>query len=97
VVDPRWVKPVDPALVKLAATHRLVVTVEDGLRAGGVGTAIAQTCGDAGVNTPVRNYGIPSEFLNHGTRSEVLAEIGLSAADITRGILQALQTDVTSV
>jgi 1-deoxy-D-xylulose-5-phosphate synthase len=88
-------------LVDLAATHRLVVTVEDGLRVGGVGTAIAQACGDAGVDTPVRNYGIPPEFLGHGTRSEVLAKIGLSAQDISRGVLETMARlasgDVASV
>jgi 1-deoxy-D-xylulose-5-phosphate synthase len=90
VVDPRWVKPVDPALVALAGAHRLLVTVEDGLRAGGIGTAIAQACGDAGVDTPVRNYGIPSEFLGHGTRAEVLAAVGLSAQDISRGVVETI-------
>ncbi|HEY3604600.1 MAG TPA: 1-deoxy-D-xylulose-5-phosphate synthase [Sporichthyaceae bacterium] len=90
VVDPRWIKPVDPALVSLAATHRLVVTVEDGLRVGGVGTAIAQTCGDAGVDTPVRNYGIPAEFLGHGTRNQVLMEIGLTAQEISRGVVETM-------
>jgi 1-deoxy-D-xylulose-5-phosphate synthase len=90
VVDPRWIKPVDPALVDLAATHRLVVTVEDGLRVGGGGTAIAQACGDAGVDTPVRNYGIPPEFLPHGTRGEVLSGIGLTAEDISRGVVETM-------
>ena len=49
VVDPRWVKPVDEALVPLAARHRLVVTVEDNGRVGGVGSAVAQALRDAGV------------------------------------------------
>ncbi len=59
VLDPRWVKPVDPALPDLAASHRLVVTVEDNLRAGGVGSAVAQALRDAEVTVPLQDFGIP--------------------------------------
>jgi 1-deoxy-D-xylulose-5-phosphate synthase len=89
VVDPRWVKPVDPALVGLAAQHALVVTVEDGVRAGGVGGAIAAALRDADVRTPLRDFGVPLRFLDHATRAEVLAEIGLTAQDIARALVEA--------
>ncbi|MFJ5233901.1 1-deoxy-D-xylulose-5-phosphate synthase [Kitasatospora sp. NPDC088391] len=79
VVDPRWVKPVDAALPGLAARHRLVVTVEDNGRAGGVGSAIAQALRDADVDVPLRDFGIPQEFLDHASRAEILEEIGLTA------------------
>ncbi len=87
VVDPRWVKPVDPALVTLSARHRLVVTVEDNNRVGGVGSAIAQTLRDAGVPTPVREFGLPPRFLDHGKRPDVLAECGLTGQDIARDVV----------
>jgi len=90
VVDPRWIKPVNPALVPLAARHRLVVTVEDNGRVGGVGTAIAQTLHDAGVRVPVRHVGLPQRFLAHGKRTEVLAAAGLAAQDISRDIVEAV-------
>jgi 1-deoxy-D-xylulose-5-phosphate synthase len=90
VVDPRWVKPVDEALVALAAEHRLVVTVEDNGRVGGVGAAIAQTLRDAGVRTPLRDFGIPQEFLPHGTRTEVLVDIGLTAQEISREVVETV-------
>ncbi|GGU86341.1 1-deoxy-D-xylulose-5-phosphate synthase 1 [Lentzea flava] len=83
VVDPCWVKPVDPVLVRLAATHRMVVTVEDNLVVGGVGSAIAQQIGDV----PVRNFGIPQRFLAQGTRAEILAECGLTAQDVAREVV----------
>ncbi|MFJ1757105.1 1-deoxy-D-xylulose-5-phosphate synthase [Kitasatospora sp. NPDC088134] len=82
VVDPRWVKPVDPALVALAAAHRMVVTVEDNGRAGGVGAAVAQAMRDAGVDTPLRDLGIPQEFLAHASRGEILEEIGLTGTGV---------------
>ncbi|MFE7190704.1 1-deoxy-D-xylulose-5-phosphate synthase [Kitasatospora sp. NPDC057541] len=86
VVDPRWVKPVDPALPGLAAEHRVVVTVEDNGRAGGVGAAIAQALRDADVDLPLRDFGIPQEFLDHASRAEILAEIGLTAPDLARRV-----------
>ncbi|MFI9275997.1 1-deoxy-D-xylulose-5-phosphate synthase [Kitasatospora sp. NPDC052896] len=82
VVDPRWVKPVDPELVRLAAGHRLVVTVEDGGRTGGVGSALAQALRDADVDTPLRDLGLPQEFLSHAARGEILEEAGLTGTGI---------------
>ncbi|MEV7602617.1 1-deoxy-D-xylulose-5-phosphate synthase [Kitasatospora sp. NPDC089797] len=82
VVDPRWVKPVDPALVELAAAHRLVVTVEDNGRTGGVGSAVAQALRDADVDVPVRVLGLPQEFLGHAARGEILEEAGLSGTGV---------------
>ncbi|MET9952064.1 1-deoxy-D-xylulose-5-phosphate synthase [Streptomyces sp. NPDC006339] len=86
VVDPRWVKPVDEALAPLAERHRVVVTVEDNSRVGGVGSAVAQALRDAGVDMPLRDFGIPPRFLDHASRGEVLAEIGLTAPDIARQV-----------
>jgi 1-deoxy-D-xylulose-5-phosphate synthase len=82
VVDPRWVKPVDPALPGLAAEHRLVAVVEDNSRAAGVGAAVALALGDAEVDVPVRRFGIPEQFLAHAKRAEVLADIGLTPVEI---------------
>ncbi|MCM2387083.1 1-deoxy-D-xylulose-5-phosphate synthase [Streptomyces albipurpureus] len=86
VVDPRWVKPVDEALAPLAERHQVVVTVEDNIRVGGVGSAVAQALRDAGVDVPLRDFGIPPRFLDHATRKEVMAEIGLTAPDIARQV-----------
>ena len=86
VVDPRWVRPVPIELVALAAAHDLVVVVEDGVRTGGVGTAVAQAIRDAGVATAVREIGIEPGWYPHGTRSEILADLGLTAPDIAARI-----------
>jgi 1-deoxy-D-xylulose-5-phosphate synthase len=90
VVDPRWVKPVDAALPGLAARHRLVVTVEDNSRTGGVGSAVAQQLRDARVPTPLRDFGLPPRFLPHGTRAEILAEAGLTAQDVSLQVVEAV-------
>jgi 1-deoxy-D-xylulose-5-phosphate synthase len=88
VVDPRWVRPVNPEIVALAADHELVVTVEDGVRGGGVGAAIAQTLADADVNTPVKVLGLPTAFIAHGGRQRLLADHGLDAAGIAAAVVE---------
>ncbi|MFF2437648.1 1-deoxy-D-xylulose-5-phosphate synthase [Streptomyces sp. NPDC058107] len=90
VVDPRWVKPVDEQLAPLAERHRLVAVVEDNSRAGGVGSAVGQALRDAGVDVPLRTFGIPEQFLAHGKRAEVLADIGLTPVEIAGRISAAL-------
>jgi len=93
VLDPRWVKPVDPAIVELAREHRLVVSIEDNGRIGGCGAVLLQTLNDAGVHTPFRLHGIPQEFLDHAKRDVILSRVGLDAQTIARGIVE----DVTAV
>ncbi|MFC9222216.1 1-deoxy-D-xylulose-5-phosphate synthase [Streptomyces hygroscopicus] len=90
VIDPRWVKPVDPELPGLADRHRLVAVVEDNVRSGGVGAAVAQALRDAEVDLPVRTFGIPEAFLPHAKRGELLADIGLTPAEIAGRIGAAL-------
>jgi 1-deoxy-D-xylulose-5-phosphate synthase len=90
VVDPRWVAPVDPALAPIAGRHRLVVTVEDNGRVGGVGSVITQALRDARVPTPILDFGIPPRFLDHGKRAELLVELGLTAQDISRGVVEEM-------
>jgi len=68
---------------------RAVVVVEDGLR-GGVSGAVAQALRDARVSTPLRDFGVPLRFLDHAKRAEVLAEIGLTAQDIARDIVETV-------
>ncbi|MDY7086705.1 MAG: 1-deoxy-D-xylulose-5-phosphate synthase [Actinomycetota bacterium] len=88
VADPRWVRPVPIELTGLAAQHRLVVTVEDGVRAGGVGDAVAGALRDAGVEVPLRDFGVPAGFHPHGTRGELLADLGLTSQDIARDVTE---------
>jgi 1-deoxy-D-xylulose-5-phosphate synthase len=88
VVDPRWVLPVPGELVELAAGFRLVVTVEDGGRAGGVGTTLTQALQDRQLDVPVRTLGLPQRFFEHGSRGQVLADAGLGEQDVARRIAE---------
>jgi 1-deoxy-D-xylulose-5-phosphate synthase len=90
VVDPGWVKPLASELVTMAAGHKMVVTLEDNGRVGGVGAAVALLLQDNDVDTPVREYGIPQRFLAQGKQAEVLAEVGLTARGIARLVVEAV-------
>jgi 1-deoxy-D-xylulose-5-phosphate synthase len=87
VVDPRWVKPVAPALLQLAREHRLVISVEDNGVVGGCGSVLLQSLNDARVDTAVRLYGIPQEFLAHAKRAVILERVGLTAQTLARQII----------
>ena len=87
VVDPRWVVPVPRSVVELAREHRIVITLEDGVRVGGIGTRVRQDLRAAGVDTPVDELGLPDAFIDHAERSEILADSGLSAQAIARDIV----------
>lgn len=88
VIDPGWVRPLSDDILECVADAQLVVTVEDGLREGGIGAALGQRLRDVGSGLPVMNFGIPSEFLDHAKRSEVLTRIGLTAQDVARAVVE---------
>jgi len=90
VVDPRWALPMPDAVVDLARLHGLVVTVEDGIRAGGAGSRLALQLADAGVDTPVRHLGLPTTYLPHGSRRDILAANGLDAHGIAASVKEAV-------
>ncbi|MBJ7530515.1 MAG: 1-deoxy-D-xylulose-5-phosphate synthase, partial [Nocardioides sp.] len=90
VVDPRWVKPVDPAIVDLAREHRLVVSIEDNGVVGGCGAVLLQTLNEAGVTTPVQLHGVPQEFLDHAKRGVILERIGLTPQTLALGIVERI-------
>lgn len=95
VIDPRWAIPVQPSVVDLAREHRLVITIEDGIRVGGVGTRVRQVLREAGVDTAVDELGIPDEFIDHATREQILEDAGLTASKIAHDVVaQVLGTRI---
>jgi 1-deoxy-D-xylulose-5-phosphate synthase len=89
VVDPRWVIPVDESLPALAAAHSLVVVIEDGVAAGGIGSALSRELRARDIDVPVRDIALPQRFLAQGERPAVLAAAGLSAQEIARRVIEA--------
>ena len=95
VIDPRWVIPVPASVVELSAEHRLVITIEDGIRVGGIGTRVRQDLRAAGIDTAVDELGLPDRFLPHASRNEILEEVGLTAKSIARAVVsQVLGTRI---
>ena len=95
VIDPRWVVPVQPSVIELAASHRLVITIEDGIRVGGVGTRVRQVLREAGIDTAVDELGLPDEFIAHASREQILEDAGLTPVKIARDVVaQVLGTRI---
>jgi 1-deoxy-D-xylulose-5-phosphate synthase len=86
VVDPRWVIPVPASIVEMSRDHRLVVSLEDGIRVGGIGTRIRQDLRAAGIDTGVDELGLPDEFLEHDSRDNILRRVGLDVSTISAKI-----------
>jgi len=82
VYDVRCIKPLDEAMLADAGAHSVVVTIEDGLAAGGVGSMIAARLGEIAEPPRVRVLGLPDTFLPHGDPDELLAGIGLDTAGL---------------
>jgi len=93
VVDPVWGLPVSDALVELCSGYRMVATIEDDLIVGGLGSRLALAMSDAGVDVPVRHFGVPQEYLPAASRAEVLADIGLTPGAVARSIIEAVAVD----
>ena len=87
VVDPRWVVPVPASILQLAKAHRLVISIEDGVKVGGVGTRIRQDLRTAQIDTALNEIGLPDEFLAAASRAEILEEAGLTAQNIARDVI----------
>jgi 1-deoxy-D-xylulose-5-phosphate synthase len=86
--------PVASSIVDFARDHRIVVSIEDGIRVGGVGTRIRQELRQAGVDTGVDELGLPDEFLEHDTRGNILARVGLTPDAIASKIINQLSGSV---
>jgi 1-deoxy-D-xylulose-5-phosphate synthase len=91
--DMRWIKPLDHQLILQAAAQcDLIVTIEEGSAAGGAGAAVAEFLALQGLVKPLLLLGIPDQFVEHASREQQLAEVGLDAAGIERAIITRLQT-----
>jgi 1-deoxy-D-xylulose-5-phosphate synthase len=91
VANMRFVKPIDSELVfRLATTHEVIVTVEEGVIAGGAGSAVAEALAADGIAVPMVMLGLPDKFVEHGDPQQLLAECGLDAAGIVRAVRERL-------
>ena len=88
VIDPRWVKPLPTALVTMAQRYKSVVVLEDGIKHGGIASSISEMFREAGLATPIHSIGVPLEFIEHSKRAEIMNDLGITAQNIARSIVE---------
>ena len=97
VINMRFVKPLDTELLNsLVESYSLLVTIEDNVIAGGAGSGVNEYFNQAGLTIPLLNLGLPDEFLDHGTRDEILAEAGLDCDGIKHAVQNALDKQLVA-
>ena len=92
VVDMRWVKPLDEEAIAAAASCPLVVTVEEGVIAGGAGQGVLEVLARQGAEVPALTLGIPDRFVAQGSVDRLFADLGLNAEGIAASVREALGT-----
>ncbi|MGO8874999.1 MAG: 1-deoxy-D-xylulose-5-phosphate synthase [Acidimicrobiales bacterium] len=93
VWDVRAASPLDPGMIDDALSHELIVTAEDGIVAGGVGSLIeaaTRRAAPAGALPAIRNLGAPLAYLPHGAAADILASLGLDGPGVARAVLDAI-------
>jgi len=89
VVNMRWAKPIDEALLReVAERHDALVTLEEGAILGGAGSAVCEALNAMGILRPVLQLGLPDAFQRHASREDLLAEAGIDAAGIRAAVLK---------
>ena len=88
VIDLRWVKPLPESLLTMVARYNTLVVVEDGIRHAGIASAISEMLRDAGIDIALHSIGVPLEFIEHSKRSEILNDLGITAQNIARSVVE---------
>lgn len=88
VVDPRWVKPLPVSLIEMAKRYRCIVVMEDGIRHGGIASTLSEMVRDANITVPIHSVGIPLEFIEHSTRTQILEDLGITVVDLTESVMK---------
>lgn len=97
VANMRFIKPLDVELLKtLAASHDVLVTVEEGCKMGGAGSAVAEALAEAGICKPLLILGLPDKFIDHGDPALLLSQCGLDGKGIAQAIRERFNLSTTS-
>jgi len=87
VIDPRWVKPLPASLITMARRYKSVVVIEDGIKHAGIGSTVSELFREEGLTLPIYSMGVPLEFIEHSTRTEILVDLGITVQTITRSLV----------
>jgi 1-deoxy-D-xylulose-5-phosphate synthase len=72
----------------MARRYKSVVVLEDGIRHGGIASSLSELFRDARLDVPIHSIGVPLEFIEHSKRSEILDDLGITAQNIAREIVE---------
>ncbi len=90
--DMRWLKPLDTEILDYVGTHfKKVVTVEDGVISGGLGSAVLEYFADKGYTAHVTRLGVKDQFVEHGSTKELYSMLRLDKQSICESLLQELE------
>lgn len=92
VVDPIWVKPVNKDLLEMAKGFQHLATIEDGIKQGGVGTAISTALRESNPSWSTMEFGLPTQFLDHAKRNNILKKYAITSEDIASQILKKIKS-----
>ena len=88
VIDPRWVKPLPiETLASIAQRYSQFVVIEDGIKRGGIASALSEALRERGIQIPISSIGVPLEFIEHAKRNQILEDIGITAQSVARQLV----------
>lgn len=94
IVNMRFVKPLDTTLIdSIAASHKVIITLEENAVAGGAGAGVAEYLSTTQSTTPIKLIGLPDEFVEHGDRNELLAHCRLDEQGLREQIAEMVNTE----
>ena len=95
IVNARFIKPLDYKMLdRLAKQHSLVITIEEGVINGGFGAAISEYLHDNSLNNHLVRMGVPDKFIQHCTRKELLADIGLTSDNLIKILKKTMPEEI---
>lgn len=88
VIDPRWVRPLPiPALARMSDRYSRIVVIEDGIKNGGISSALADAFRELEIGTPIHSIGVPVEFIEHSKRNQILDDLGITVQSVARQLV----------
>ncbi|MEY3711131.1 MAG: hypothetical protein RLZZ99_952 [Actinomycetota bacterium] len=98
VIDPRWVKPLPiEMLTQMADRYSQIVVIEDGIKRGGIASALGDAFRELGIKIPIHSIGVPLEFLEHAKRNQILEDIGMTSQAVARQLVAIKSGETTEV
>jgi 1-deoxy-D-xylulose-5-phosphate synthase len=88
VIDPRWVRPLPiSTLARMSDRYSRIVVIEDGIKSGGISSALSDAFRELGIAIPIHPIGIPVDFFEHAKRNQILEDLGITVQSVARQLV----------